>query len=254
HGYWCLDVSEKLDHPYSRASYLMLMGFSQNRQNNLKEAIRYCILSYQILRGYSWQDSFIFNQVLSIMALDYYNIGEMQEAVIYYKKLAAIAESKDDKVSICDYYDMIGNCYFRLGEGNPTADKSSPGLQYIILAEESFRKALPVARAIKDEVRTARELNNIAYSLFYQTKNDDAVKTAGEGIQILERVGDKEKLANALFVYARILYAGKQTSLALDNFLRSAKLFEEINSPEDLKACYQWLAEIYSGENIERMQ
>ncbi|MCL5773598.1 MAG: hypothetical protein M1536_04385 [Firmicutes bacterium] len=42
---WCLDVSEKLDHPYSRASYLMLMGFSQNRQNNLKEAIRYCILS-----------------------------------------------------------------------------------------------------------------------------------------------------------------------------------------------------------------
>lgn len=249
---WCLDVSEKLDHPYARASYLMLMGFSQNRQNNPKEAIRYCLLSYQILRGYSWQDSFVFNQVLSMLALNYYNTGEMEEAVSYYKELAALAESKEDKVLLCDYYDMIGNCYFRLGAGSLTADRSSPGVQYISQAEESFRKALSVAKAIKDEVRTARELNNIAYSLYYQGKNDDAVKKAKEGVQILERVGDKEKLANALFVYARILYAGRQTSQAIDNFLRSAKLFKEINSSDDLKACFQWIAEIYSEENMEK--
>jgi class 3 adenylate cyclase len=108
----------------------------------------------------------------------HYNKAVYAEAIIFWKQSMAIYDSIGFKEGVANIQSNIGAVYFNTGDD--------------IMANESYFKALKTAEEIKDSLRMATTLNNIA--AVYQRKDNSQFKAKDyylKALQIGEKLNDE---------------------------------------------------------------
>lgn len=195
----------------------------------------------------------------SSMGEYYQNIGECEEALVFYKKALEIDRQNNDEINIyCDLINIASMCSYtdRIDEGIQTlqeaqemplehlkesmggsASNTFAGLYY---AKGDYETSLSYyQKALEQDIKTNQQINisisygNIAGTYFALNDTENAIKMAEKAIEIDRQLNDLLQLANHLSRLATIYQSQKKFAVSRDTFIEAARLYHRLNILED---------------------
>ncbi|MCR5455072.1 MAG: tetratricopeptide repeat protein [Bacteroidales bacterium] len=186
-------------------------------------------------------------------------IGECEEALVFYKKALEIDRKNEDDINeYCDLINIASMCSYtdRIEEGIQTLQKAQEmpvdrikdsmggnvnntfaGLYYAKgdyeMALSYYQKALEQDIKSNHQINTSISYGNISGTYFALNDLDNAVKMADKAIAIDRQLNDSLQLANHLSRQAANYQAQNKLTESRDMFLESAKLFHKLNILDD---------------------
>ena len=208
------------------------------------------------------------NQIGSNWALAYTNstwgeyhqqIGEFEEALVFYKNALEIDRRNNDDINIyCDLINIASMCSYtdRIDEGIQTLQEAQEmpverikesmagnvnntfaGLYYAKgdyeMALSHYQKALEQDIKSNHQINTAISYGNISGTYFALNDLDNAILMADKAIAIDRQLNDNLQLANHLSRQAANYQAQNKLNESRDLFLESARLFRRLNILDD---------------------
>lgn len=167
---------------------------------------------------------------------------EYDKAIEYSLRALEIQKQFNNSIGLINTYNNLGYLYER------TNDKSQ-ALAY-------HKKAIELSRQVKREENDPKTLANLYLNLgVAYTKEGDHKKAKShflEALEILEREGTQEEIAQVYNYLATSNYLSSRNEQALNNALKAQELAQRAGSDETLLVTYQILSNIYQKEGEYR--
>jgi signal transduction histidine kinase len=179
-------------------------------------------------------DRYALPAFLNNVAISLRQQGDYDESLRYLKKALALAEAKDNKLTVCVLLSGIGSCL--------EAKEDYEG------ALESFQRSLVIKDEIKDEVGKISLLTNIG-RLYVKTGRFEAAETyLQESFLLSETLGYTSGRISVLSVLANFALEQKDYSGALDWGQKALALAQGDGNKEAVMDLYDLLAKAHAEQ------
>jgi two-component sensor histidine kinase len=163
-------------------------------------------------------------------------LGVPDSALPFFYQAITIQEKIKDSTGLSFSYNNIGLMYYALYDYTP--------------ALKNLRTSLTIDKQIKDDESAAGSLINIGIILTYLDSLDQAVSLYEEAYLLYESSENSRGMITASSNMAKVYYANKNYTKALENYLKVKTYYQENgSSPEAISANYNSLANTYSKLN-----
>lgn len=181
----------------------------------------------------------VFNAWSNIGTIYYYS-GDYQKALSYeFKALQILKKAKkveNANAKITNVYINIGSIYGSMGNVQLARDYFFRAYEYYKLDKE------------RDSITRAYIFNNISDSYLFAEKPDleNAEKYQKVAFAIKMKYGNPNEKADGYQNYAAVLIEKKAYNEAKELLYKALPLYDTINPSDDLRKCYDALAEVYA--------
>lgn len=161
--------------------------------------------------------------------------GEIDTALLYYKKSLSILQVLDDKKEIAICLNNIAAIYKDQGK--------------LAEALETHQKSLLIRQALRDSSGIATSMNNIGFLYANQGQIPKALEYYHKGLKIYESTHDKEGIATTLHNIAGIYKDQKHFAEALNYHQKALKIRTEIDDKSGIASSNNGIGLIFLEEN-----
>ncbi|MHA1911247.1 MAG: tetratricopeptide repeat protein, partial [Candidatus Kariarchaeaceae archaeon] len=157
---------------------------------------------------------------LNNIGVIYHQKGELGQALDYYEKSLVIKEELGNKPEIAKSLNNIGVIYRMKGELDQALDY--------------YEKSLIIKVILGNKQEIANSLNNIGVIYRMKGELDQALDYYEKSLVMRENLGNKKDIANSLNYIGELNYELGALNLALDFFKQSLIIYEEIGNKLDV--------------------
>jgi len=206
----------------------------------------------------------VLGAIYSYIGGDYDNLGDLNNALLYYDRQLEIARDLNDKEGESDALSNIGEIYREQRNYDKaleyynkslqlTSEPSSIAVTYNNIAGvylykgdknkavEYFKKAIEFAQKAGDYHGTARYMLNLG-DIYTDLKNfKESQYYLQRGLLMMQKLGDKYWEAGAYVSFGKLYLAQNQENLAREYFTKTYNLLKAIGDSSDA----QWVYETY---------
>lgn len=169
----------------------------------------------------------------------YHDRGELDKALGYYQKASKIGEELGDKGGIATNYNNIGEVYRTRGE----LDK----------ALEYYQKALKSFEELGDKRNSATVGNNIGLIYDDWGEKDKALEYYQRALRIDEELGDKAGITTDYNNIGSIYQDRGELDKASEYYQKSLEILEELGDKPHMATCYNNIALIHEEwDNLDK--
>ena len=268
YGNEATDLAEKINFEKGLGFAFKLVGLVNAYQNNFPEANAQFMASLAVFRKIDFQEGV--SSMLNNLGSLNFNMGEDSKAIEYYLESLKIAEDIDNKLRIGTGLVNIGNVYankeatyakavnyflealpifesinYREGIGTATVN-----IGEIYFKAGADKSALPfLKRSIEMYEGTADAALALSYvgEIYADRKEfDNALDYHKQAIEVTERLGARQYLAQSLLSYAKTLQQKGDLQASVKTYKRAQEISEEIGAKQEVMSAYEALAHGYS--------
>ncbi|MDP2385814.1 MAG: sensor histidine kinase [Bacteroidota bacterium] len=204
----------------------------------------------------------------------YYQRGETDKAMEYFKKGLKIQEEINDPKEIANSLNNIATIYFKLGEIEKSLDYFEQGLQIqkkigvkegiayslnnigaiydsqgqIKKALDYYYQGLKLQEELGNKMGMGTSYNNIAVILMKQGETDKAIEYYNKSMKVRQEADDKRGIAQCLNNLGHLYTTQGKMEKALDNYKKSYALYEEIGNKQGIAYSLNNMAAIYKSQ------
>ncbi len=160
-----------------------------------------------------------------------------KKALDYFFKSLSVAQQIDDKQSIANSYNCIGNTYRQL-------NNSTKATVY-------YSKAMKLREKIGDKRGFIVTYNNMGKLQIQIGNYSQALEYLFKSLNLSEEIGDKRAIVKALNSVGNCYLMQKNYSKAKEYFIQSLNLSNEINFLEFIVSAHHALSEIFETKDYE---
>jgi tetratricopeptide (TPR) repeat protein len=171
--------------------------------------------------------------VLRTIGIILSDLGEAQKSAEYFFESLKLYEELNDKDGLSKAYNSIGNAYATQG------NKQKAG--------EYYNKSLVIARGMNDLAGVSRCLNNIATIHLDESEHDYLRNLLFEAVRINRQIGQKYWEAINYMNIGDIFFRENLLDSAYNYYLKSEKIFSELNNIPRLASNYLQLSKYFAS-------
>lgn len=211
---YALKTAKKENDKKNIASALLLIGKSNNKLNNTKQAIIDLKASEEIYFELNMQDSIA--QIINIYGEIAENSGDYDEAIKQYNKKLNIHKNLNDKIGVANTLNKLGVAY-------KYKAKYSQALEY-------HYASLHISEEIGYVIGKANALGNIANVNEAMKNYKKAIELYTQILSIYQKLNNEDKIANTFMNIGVVYYYTNEYDKALKNFSKSLEISERLGN------------------------
>lgn len=204
-------------------------------------------------------------EVFSGLANDYFRLGELEKAIIFYHKALELLEESDrDSKSFAQKYMEISQQYKEVGKLAVAREYALQSLAVYQMrdeqrlvgmthqrlgkalekqndldgAEREYRQAIAIERELNDEISASVCHTGLAELLLKRGQLEEAEQQAQEALKFAQASGDAQTQGQALIVLAQIRHQAGDFAAADEHFTQALSLLDTSNAHEIAASAY----------------
>jgi signal transduction histidine kinase len=208
---------------------------------------------------------------LSNIGYVYYQRGETDNAMDYFKQGLKIQEEINDPKEIANSLNNIAAIYYKLGENDKALDYFEQGLKIqekigakegmaysinnigsiydnqgqIKKALDYYYRGLKLQEEVGNKMGIGTSLNNIAAILMKQGETEKAIEYYNKSLKVRQEAGDKRGIAQCLNNLGHIYTTKGQLEKALEHYIKSYALYAEVGNKQGIAYSLNNMAAVY---------
>lgn len=217
------DVNGELRY-YANYTYIL------NQQGRLDKSLELNLEALKVARSHQGQDvaGCLFN-----IGSSYNNLGNYNQALLYYLQAAALMEKTEPSANLVTVYNNIGGVFTNSGQ-------YAKALSY-------NAKALRYARLLHDSVAIAKTLVNKGITEFFLDRPDSAMQSISEGLVITRSIQNPYLESIGLKTMADIFIKQRLYAKSLGYAMKALDMAQEVRSNYAETEALKTIAASYEG-------
>jgi len=207
----------------------------------------------------------------------YYDLGDYNNAIKYYNMALEAVRDRNDYVTIARCYAGLGYTYYRLGHqdqdkatqyfdkglkiSRDIGEKDTEAVCYAGLCQARYysagdynkaikaikycKKALKIAKIIKDEVVVSRRYGDLGRDYYRLGNFPKAIEWYKKSLKVAIRMEDKGSELRCYYNLGEVYYGSGEIKKAIEYYLKAEKIAKETETTWRLRGIYENLSHAY---------